>query len=79
VVIADLMLGDSSPEQGLALVRLVKANHGGAKTIVITGCGEGDIEDRSRDAGAGLFFAKPVPGARLRKALETFRAEQSRS
>lgn len=79
VVIADLMLGSSSPEAGLALVGHVKANHDGTKVIVITGCGESDIADRAFEAGADLFFAKPVPGRWLLKALETLRAEQSNS
>ncbi len=79
VVIADLMLGSSSPEAGLKLVRHVKANHDGTKAIVITGCGESDIADRAFAAGADLFFAKPVPGRWLQTALETLRAEQSSS
>ena len=79
VVIADLMLGSSSPESGLKLVRHVKADHGGTTAIVITGSGECDIADRARDAGADLFFAKPVPGRWIQKALETLRAEQSSS
>ena len=79
VVIADLMLGSSSPEAGLKLVGNVKANHGDTKVIVITGCGESDIADRAFAAGADLFFAKPVPGRWLLKALETIRAEQSSS
>ena len=77
VVIADLMLGSSSPEAGLKLVGHVKANHNGTKVIVITGCGESDIADRAFKAGADLFFSKPVPGRWLQRALETLRAEQS--
>jgi len=79
VVIADLMLGSSSPEAGLKLVGHVKANHDGAKVIVITGCGESDIADRAFAAGADLFFAKPVPSRWLLEALETLKAEQSSS
>ena len=72
VVIADLMLSGASPEEGIALVLYVTANYEKTKTIVITGCGESDIMDRSYEAGASLFFLKPVPAKVLQKALSTF-------
>lgn len=70
VMIADLMLGSSNPREGLKLVQSVRARFGGTKIIVVTGCGESDIADRAFEAGADLFFAKPVAGRVLRQAAE---------
>ena len=72
VIIADLMLGNSNPEGGLDLIRHVKAQNGITKTIVITGCGEPDIMERTYAAGADLFFAKPVAAKVLKEAIGRF-------
>ncbi|MFC2171292.1 response regulator [Acidobacteriota bacterium] len=71
VVIADLMLSSSSPEDGLKLVHYIKAHHTDTRTIVITGCGESDIKNRAHEAGATLVFVKPVPGAVLQRVVNT--------
>jgi DNA-binding NtrC family response regulator len=66
VVIADLMLDSSSPEDGLKILRHVKTHCEKTKVIVITGSGEPDIMERAYAAGADEFYAKPV-GARVLK------------
>ena len=68
VVIADLMLGSSSPQDGLDVVRYVKKLGEKTKVIVITGSGASDIMQRSYAAGADVFYAKPV-SARVIKEL----------
>ena len=70
VVIADLMLGNSNPHDGLELIRYVKAHVEKTKTIVITGCGEPDIKERVLKAGADLFYAKPVAAKVLKEAAQ---------
>ena len=76
VVIADLMLGSGSPEGGLKLLRYVKTHHADTKTIVVTGCGDSDIPDKAREAGADLFLAKPVGGGFLHDALKSLAEEK---
>lgn len=68
VVIADLLLGSSSPEGGLTLLCHIKANAPHTKMIAITGCGEPDIKERAYAAGTDLFYAKPVSARILKNA-----------
>ena len=70
IIIADLMLGSSSPEAGLELLRHVAARSPDTKTIVITGSGESDIMQRAYAAGADVFYAKPVGAHILKAAME---------
>lgn len=72
LVIADLMLGSSSPEGGLTLLLYVKEHARRTKTIVITGCGEPDIMERACEAGATLFYTKPVAVQVLKDAMRRF-------
>jgi DNA-binding NtrC family response regulator len=69
VVIADLMLGTSSPEDGLKLVNDVKTHCKKTRAIVITGCGDADIMERAYAAGADVFYAKPVGARVLKEAI----------
>jgi len=69
VVIADLMLGSSSPEGGLTLLSHIKTGANHTKTIAITGSGEPDIKERAYAAGTDLFYAKPVAAKVLKDAV----------
>jgi DNA-binding NtrC family response regulator len=69
-VIADLMLGSSSPEDGLSLLRYIKKHCEQTKTMVITGCGDPDIMEKAYEAGADMFYTKPVGARVLKDAME---------
>jgi DNA-binding NtrC family response regulator len=60
--------------RGLELIRLVKEIKPGLMTILCTGFGEGANEEIAREAGASLFFRKPVDAheiaAGIRKILD---------
>jgi len=66
---------------GYDLARRLRSEHGRERLrlVAVTGYGQAQDLDRSREAGFDLHLVKPVDRARLRAALDQFAAERAQA
>jgi len=78
VVIADLRLTGTKGEEGLDILKYAKKHAPLTRLILITGYGNPDIRERSKQLGIDHYFEKPVSIPLLRKTLEDLGMEYKR-
>ncbi|MBL0225477.1 MAG: response regulator [Geobacteraceae bacterium] len=71
-VIADLRLAGTDNSDGLEILRIVRNEYPGTKTILATGFGDSDIEKTARAIGVSYYFKKPVKPSDILMALREF-------
>ena len=69
VAILDLRLGGEASEDGLELIRYIKARQPAAVIMMITAFGNQEIRERAYRLGADHYFEKPVSTHTIREAL----------
>lgn len=74
IAIVDVSLGG---EDGLELVRRIRAEHAATAVVVLTGYGSVDAAVRALRLGAADFLTKPAVDAELRVALERASAQHA--
>lgn len=70
VVVADLRLSGIHAEEGLEILKQVKAGDPKTGFVLITGQGGEEVCRRARDLGADYYFEKPISPSELRAALQ---------
>jgi DNA-binding NtrC family response regulator len=73
-VIADMRLAGSDNGDGLDILRFIRKEHPGTKTILATGYGDSEIEKMALTLGVSYYFKKPVSPADILNALKEFHA-----
>jgi len=71
LVIADMRLTGIHGREGLELARFVREFQPGARVLIMTAHGSGELEEEVRRCGADQFVRKPIPLSEL--AAEAFR------
>lgn len=69
-VITDIRLSGSENSDGIHLLREVRRHQPEARTIVITGFGNSDVERMLKELGASHYFEKPVQPSLIMKLLK---------
>ena len=77
VIVTDLRLSGSASEEGLDVLRAVRAQSGGTEVIVVTGYGSPAAMTKAYQLGAAYYFEKPVQPARLLDAVEALCREEA--
>jgi DNA-binding NtrC family response regulator len=73
-VIADMRLAGSDNGDGLDILRFIRKEYPGTKTILATGYGDIEIEKMALDLGVSYYFKKPVSPSDILNALREFYA-----
>ena len=73
LLISDLRLSGSSGEEGLEVIRSFKERFPRASAVLLTAYGGSYIRARACEAGADLYFEKPVSVCSLKGLLESCR------
>lgn len=75
VVVADLRLTGVLGEEGLEILKRVKARQASTGFILVTGYGSDSIRKKAVELGADFYLEKPVSYSTLRSALGTLGME----
>jgi DNA-binding NtrC family response regulator len=70
-VIADLRLSGFAGEEGLEIIRYVKARRPETEIILITAYGNQDVMKKAYNLGAAFYFEKPVSTNVIKNALKS--------
>jgi len=73
-VIADMRLAGTDNGDGLEILRVIRKERPGTKTILATGYGDSEIEKMARALGVSYYFKKPVAPSDILEALREFHA-----
>ncbi len=71
VIIADIRLSGILNQEGLEILRYVKAHKPGTRVMLMTGYGSPDVMEHAFDLGADYYFEKPVSIRVLKDALKS--------
>ena len=70
VVIQDLRLTITNSNDGLDMIRLIKAQNPQTRIVVLTAYGSAEIEDEARRCGADAFLRKPKPLSQVAQIVQ---------
>lgn len=71
VVIVDLRLTGVNGEEGLKIIKYVKAFYPQTHVILVTGYGSSAVMEKAQSLGAAFYFEKPVSSEILKNALKS--------
>ena len=75
VVVADLRLGASGDEEGLEVIRHVRAHHPSTRTVLLTAYGFPAIELEARRRGVDTVLLKPQPLSEIARIVQDLLAQ----
>jgi DNA-binding NtrC family response regulator len=70
VVIQDLRLTMTNSQDGLDMIRLIRAQNPQTRIVVLTAYGSAEIEDEARRCGADAFLRKPKPLSQVAQVVQ---------
>ena len=70
VVIQDLRLTITTSQDGLDMIRLIRAQNPQTRIVVLTAYGSAEIEDEARRCGADAFLRKPKPLSQVAQVVQ---------
>jgi len=70
VVIQDLRLTITNSQDGLDMIRLIRAHNPQTRIVILTAYGSAEIEDEARRCGADAFLRKPKPLSQVAQVVQ---------
>ena len=70
VVIQDLRLTMTSSQDGLDMIKLIRAHNPQTRIVVLTAYGSAEVEDEARRCGADAFLRKPKPLSQVAQVVQ---------
>ena len=70
VVIQDLRLTMTNSQDGLDMIRMIRAQNQETRIVVLTAYGSAEIEDEARRCGADAFLRKPKPLSQVAQVVQ---------
>src|SRR4029079_12683939 len=70
VVIQDLRLTMTNSQDGLDMIRLIRAHNPQTRIVVLTAYGSAEVEDEARRCGADAFLRKPKPLSQVAQVVQ---------
>lgn len=70
VVIQDLRLTMTNSQDGLGMIKLIRAQNPQTRIIVLTAYGSAEVEDEARRCGADAFLRKPKPLSQVAQVVQ---------
>lgn len=70
VVIQDLRLTMTNSDDGLGMIKLIRAQNPQTRIVVLTAYGSAEVEDEARRCGADAFLRKPKPLSQVAQVVQ---------
>ena len=70
VVIQDLRLTMTNSQDGLDMIKLIRAQNPQTRIVVLTAYGSAEVEDEARRCGADAFLRKPKPLSQVAQVVQ---------
>lgn len=70
VVIQDLRLTMTNSQDGLDMIKLIRAHNPQTRIVILTAYGSAEVEDEARRCGADAFLRKPKPLSQVAQVVQ---------